>query len=53
MLTLAVLASGSGSNFQSIIDNIESGYLDAKVAVLITNNPGAYALKPLRELDVC
>ena len=45
MLTLAVLASGSGSNFQSIIDNIESGYLDAKVAVLITDKPGAHAIK--------
>ena len=38
MLTLGVLASGSGSNFQSIIDNIESGYLDAKIALLITDN---------------
>lgn len=45
MLTLGVLASGSGSNFQSIINNIESGYLAAKVAVLITDTPSAYAIE--------
>jgi len=45
MLTLAVLASGRGSNFQSIIDSIESGFLKAKIAVLITDNPDAYALE--------
>ena len=44
MLTIAVLASGRGSNFQSIIDNIKSGYLQAKIAVLITDNAEAYAI---------
>ncbi|UCD35831.1 MAG: phosphoribosylglycinamide formyltransferase [Nitrospiraceae bacterium] len=44
MLTLGVLASGRGSNFQSIIDSIESGFLKAKVALLVTDNPGAYAI---------
>ncbi|NOZ68473.1 MAG: phosphoribosylglycinamide formyltransferase [Deferribacteres bacterium] len=44
-LTLGVLASGRGSNFQSIIDSIESGALNARIAVLITDNPGAYALE--------
>ena len=45
MLTLGVLASGRGSNFQSIIDSIESGYLTAKIVVLITDNPGSYAIE--------
>lgn len=45
MLTLGILASGSGSNFQSIIDNIESGYLDAKIAVLVTDKPKAFAVE--------
>jgi phosphoribosylglycinamide formyltransferase-1 len=45
MLKLGVLASGRGSNFQAIIDSIESGYLNAKVTVLITDNPEAYAIK--------
>ncbi len=45
MLTIGVLASGRGSNFQSIIDSIDSGFLKAQVAVLITDNPEAYAIE--------
>jgi phosphoribosylglycinamide formyltransferase-1 len=45
MLTLGVLASGRGSNFQSIIDSIVSGVLNARVATLITDNPEAYAIE--------
>jgi len=45
MLTLGILASGRGSNFQAIIDSIESGYLKAKIVVLITDNPNAYAIE--------
>lgn len=44
-LTLGVLASGRGSNFQSIIDSIGSGFLKADIAVLITDNPEAYAIE--------
>jgi phosphoribosylglycinamide formyltransferase-1 len=39
------LASGRGSNFQSIIDHIESGFLKVKIAVLITDNSEAYAIE--------
>lgn len=45
MLALGVLASGRGSNFQSIIDNINSGYLKARIVALITDNPKAYAIE--------
>ena len=45
ILTLGVLASGRGSNFQSIIDSIESGSLNAKIAVLVTDKPDAYAIE--------
>lgn len=45
MIKLGVLASGRGSNFQSIIDSIKSGYLDARIEVLITDNPDAYAIE--------
>jgi phosphoribosylglycinamide formyltransferase-1 len=48
MLTIGVLASGRGSNFQSIIDNIKSGYINAKIAVLITDNAKAYAIERAR-----
>jgi len=45
MLNIGVLASGRGSNFQAIIDSIENGYLKAKIALLITDNPNAYAIE--------
>ncbi|HOO40013.1 MAG TPA: phosphoribosylglycinamide formyltransferase [Syntrophales bacterium] len=43
-LPIGVLASGSGSNLQSIIDHIEQGRLDADIRVVISNNPDAYAI---------
>lgn len=45
MLSIGVLASGRGSNFQAIIDAIEAGRLKAKIVVLITDNPNAYAVQ--------
>lgn len=45
MLKLAVLVSGGGTNLQAILDAIDSGAItNAKVEVVISNNPGAYAL---------
>jgi len=44
-LKIGVLASGRGSNFQSIIDSIESRYLKAEIGVLITDNPEAFAIE--------
>ncbi len=43
MLNLGVLASGRGSNFQSIIDEIEAGKINATIKLLIVDNPDAYA----------
>ena len=45
MLKIGVLASGRGSNFQAIINAVKTGYLKARVEVLITDNPAAYAIK--------
>lgn len=44
-LRIGVLASGRGSNFQSIIDSVEAGYLSATINVLITDNPDAFAVE--------
>jgi phosphoribosylglycinamide formyltransferase-1 len=45
VLKIGVLASGRGSNFQSILDAIEKGTLRADVTILITDNPSAYAIE--------
>lgn len=42
---IVVLASGSGSNFQSIIDSIERGTLNARIAGLIAGSPGIKAIE--------
>jgi phosphoribosylglycinamide formyltransferase 1 len=42
---IGVLASGSGSNLQSIIDRIEEGRLQAEIKIVISNNPDATALE--------
>jgi len=44
-VNIGVLVSGSGSNLQSIIDQIELGRLQAEIKVVISNNPNAYALE--------
>lgn len=44
-LRLGVLASGSGSNLQAIIDYIKCGNLPCEIAVVISDKPEAYALK--------
>jgi len=41
---IAVLVSGNGSNLQVIINKIESGELNARIACVISNNSDAFAL---------
>lgn len=43
-LRLGVLASGSGSNLQSIIDRCADKSIDAEIVIVISNVPGAGAL---------
>lgn len=46
MLRVAVCVSGGGTNLQAILDSIEDGRIrNAKVEVVISNNPGVYALE--------
>ncbi|WP_261134331.1 phosphoribosylglycinamide formyltransferase [Bacillus sp. Marseille-Q3570] len=45
MKGIAVFASGSGSNFQAIVDACESGKLHAKVNLLVCDRPGAKAIE--------
>lgn len=41
---IAVLISGGGTNLQSIIDGIESGNINGKISVIISNRKDAYGL---------
>ncbi len=44
MLKLIVLISGRGSNLQAIIEHIAKGALNAKIALVISNEPNAFGL---------
>ncbi|MBQ2714719.1 MAG: phosphoribosylglycinamide formyltransferase [Clostridia bacterium] len=45
MKRLAVLASGGGTDLQSIIDAVESGKINGKIVCVISDKEDAYALK--------
>ncbi len=46
MKNISVLVSGGGTNFQAIIDNVESGFIEnARIALVISSNPNAFALE--------
>jgi phosphoribosylglycinamide formyltransferase 1 len=52
VIRLGVLASGSGTNLQALLDATAAGRLDAKVAVVVSNVPGAGALERARRAGV-
>lgn len=45
MIRLGVLASGSGTNLQAIIDSSQAGKIPARVAVVLSDKADAFALK--------
>lgn len=50
MIKLAVCVSGGGTNLQAIMDAIDNGTItNAQIAVVISNNPGAYALERAKQ----
>jgi len=49
MLRIVVFGSGRGSNFESIVDAIESGDLPVKIVLVIVNNPEAPMIDKARE----
>lgn len=52
MLTIGVLASGTGTNLQAIIDACDSGAVDARVGVVVSDNEDAFALERARRHDI-
>jgi phosphoribosylglycinamide formyltransferase 1 len=52
VIVLGVLVSGSGTNLQAILDAVREGTLDARVAVVVSNVPGARALDRAREAGI-
>src|SRR3989338_7025445 len=51
-MNIAVLCSGSGTNLQAIIDSVKSGYIQAKVALIVSDNKDALALKRAKDAGI-
>ena len=53
MLKIGVLVSGGGTNFQAIVDAIETGNLvDTEIVTLVSSNPNAYALERAKRHNI-
>lgn len=52
MKRLAVFCSGYGSNFQAILDAVRAKRLRADIALMVCDNPKAYALKRAEKAGV-
>lgn len=54
MMKIAVLVSGSGTNLQAIIDNVQSGGItNASLELVVSNKPGAYARERAKANGIC
>lgn len=52
MKKIAVFASGSGTNFQAIIDAVQDGKLKAEIALLVCDKPEALAITRAKENNI-
>jgi phosphoribosylglycinamide formyltransferase-1 len=48
-MNIGVLVSGRGTNLQAIIDAVESGYIKAKISVVISSRKDALALQRAKD----
>jgi phosphoribosylglycinamide formyltransferase 1 len=51
-VVLGVLGSGSGSNFQAILDAVDAGTLDARIALVMSDNGDAFILERARRRGI-
>jgi phosphoribosylglycinamide formyltransferase-1 len=51
-MVLGILGSGSGSNMQAIFDAIDEGTLQARIALVLSDNPGAFILERARQRGI-
>jgi len=51
-MNLAVFVSGNGTNLQAIIDAVSRGKIRAKIALVVSDNDGAYALTRAKKANI-
>ncbi len=52
MKKISIFASGSGSNFQAIVEAVKKGELEADIALLVCDKLGAYALERAKNEEI-
>lgn len=52
MVRIAVLISGGGTNLQSLIDNVKSGYINGEIALVVSNRANAYGLIRAKDANI-
>lgn len=52
MTTIAVFASGRGSNFMNLYQAIQEGQLSATIGLVVSNNPGAPVVQTARSWNI-
>ena len=52
MKRVAIFVSGSGTNMENILQRIREGKIKAEAALVVSDNPQAYALKRAEQYDV-
>jgi len=51
-MNIAVFCSGNGSNFQAIVDANKEGLFKADIALMVSDNPSAFAIKRAKKENV-
>lgn len=51
-MVLGILGSGSGSNMQAILDAIDSGTLNARISIVLSDRPDALILERARKRGI-
>ena len=52
MKRLAIFVSGSGTNMENILRHIQEGKIQAEASLVVSDNPGAYALERAEKFGV-
>lgn len=52
MYKIAVLISGGGTNLQSVIDNVESKYLNCKIECVISDSKDAFGIERAKKHNI-
>ncbi len=50
--TIAVLFSGNGTNLQSVINHVQQGHINARIACAISNRPDVHGLVRARQANI-